>query len=324
MNQQAIQGLEKAISNDYSNIVGMVVQKFGEKCYEGCFNGYTAGQATHVFSVTKSIFSALMGIAIEKGYIRDVNQKVLAFFPDYTVAEGESTIQNITLKHLLTMTAPYKYEIEPYAEFFASENWVNAALDLLGGEGQTGEFLYTGIIGIHILAGVLARATGQSLLAFANENLFDPLGIAVPHNVQLRDEQEHIAVMNDKNTTGWVVDPQGINTAGWGLFLSAADMAKIGQLYLDGGVCAAKQLVPASWIVQSTKVHSRWGALSYGYLWWVLDEKAGIYAAMGDGGNVIYINTQKQLVVAIASIDVPDAKDRIDFIMQQVEPLFRD
>lgn len=324
MNQQAIQGLEKAISNGYSNIVGMVVQKGGKKCYEGGFNGYTAGQATHVFSVTKSIFSALMGIAIEKGYIRDVNQKVLEFFPDYTVAEGECTIQNITLKHLLTMTAPYKYEIEPYAEFFASENWVNAALDLLGGEGQTGEFLYTGIIGIHILAGVLARATGQSLLAFANENLFEPLGITVPHNVQLRNEQEHIAVMNDKNTTGWVVDPQGINTAGWGLFLNVADMAKIGQLYLDGGVCAGKQLVPASWIAQSTKEHSRWGALSYGYLWWVLDEKAGIYAAMGDGGNVIYINTQKQLVVAIASIYVPDAKDRIDFIMQQVEPLFRD
>jgi CubicO group peptidase (beta-lactamase class C family) len=220
------------------------------------------------------------------------------------------------------MTAPYKYELEPYQEFFASENWVNAALDVLGGDKPIGEFMYSPIVGTHILSGILAKAAGSSILAFATEHLFSPLGIQVPHNVVLRNEEEHHAVMNDRNTTGWVVDPQGINTASWGLFLTSGDMAKIGQLYADGGVWKGKQLVPAEWIEESTREHSRWGELSYGYLWWMIDKNEHSYAALGDGGNVIYVNGKKKLVVSIASLFVPEVKDRIAFIMEHVEPLF--
>ncbi len=97
--------------------------------------------------------------------------------------------------------------------------------------------------------------------------------------------------MNDKNISGWVVDSQGINTASWGLFLTPVDMAKIGQLYLYGGMWNGEQIVPAGWIDESTNEHSRWGELSYGYLWWIIDDKEHIYAALGDGGNVIYVNT---------------------------------
>jgi CubicO group peptidase (beta-lactamase class C family) len=130
--------------------------------------------------------------------------------------------------------------------------------------------------------------------------------------------------MNDKNTSGWVVDPQGNNTAGWGLFLKAADMAKIGQMYLNRGVWDGKQIVPAAWIDESTKEHSRWDErkLVYGYLWWIIDEES--YAAMGDGGNVIYVNPAKKLVVAIASLFMPRAKDRIELIKAYIEPMVED
>ncbi|MGL6217591.1 MAG: serine hydrolase domain-containing protein, partial [Lacrimispora sphenoides] len=169
MNQEKMKELEKTINSDYSNIVGILVQKNGIKLYENYFNGYTADNAVHVFSVTKSVFSALIGIAIDKGFIKSADQKVLDFFPDYAVKSGEKTIQGITLKNLLTMTAPYKYKSEPYEEFFASDNWVDAALDLLGGEKHTGEFMYSPIIGTHILSGILVKATGQPVLDFAAE-----------------------------------------------------------------------------------------------------------------------------------------------------------
>ncbi len=322
MDETRMKELEQTISREYGNITGIVVQKNGITCWEQYFNGYTADNALHVFSVTKSVFSALIGIAIGKGLIRSVDQRVLDFFPDYVVKAGETTIQNVTIKHLLTMTAPYKYELEPYQEFFASENWVNAALDLLGGDKPIGEFMYSPIVGTHILSGILAKAAGSSILAFATEHLFSPLGIQVPQNVVLRNEEEHHAVMNDKNTTGWVVDPQGINTASWGLFLTPMDMAKLGQLYADDGIWKGEEIIPARWIEESTGEHSRWGELSYGYLWWIIDKNEPIFAALGDGGNVIYVNAKKKLVVSIASLFVPEVKDRIELIMEFIEPAF--
>lgn len=322
MEQMRMRELEHIISREYGNIAGIVVQQNGLTCFEQYFNGYTASDALHVYSVTKSVFSALIGIAIDKGLIRSVDQKVLDFFPDYVVKTGETAIQNVTIKHLLTMTAPYKYQLEPYQEFFASENWVNAALDVLGGDGPIGEFTYSAIVGTHILSGILAKAAGPSILEFAREHLFSPLGITIPNNVVLRNEEEYHTVMNDKNTTGWVVDPQGINTASWGLFLTPKDMVKLGQLYADRGIWKGKQLVPAGWIEESTREHSRWGEFSYGYLWWIINEKECMYAALGDGGNVIYVNAKKKLVVSIASLLKPEVKDRIGFIMKYIEPVF--
>jgi len=323
MNREKIRELEKVVNSDYSNTVGIIVQKNGIKLYEKYFNGYTVDNAIHVCSVTKSIFSALIGIAIDRGYIKSVDQKVLDFFPNYIVKAGEQTIQGISIKNLLTMTAPYKYESEPYEEFFASADWVEAALDLLGGEGHIGEFLYSPVIGTHILSGILVKATGQSVLDFAKENLFSPLRIDVSHNVVFHNKEEQLAwYTKEKHARGWVVDPQGINTASWGLTLMPSDMAAIGQLYLNGGMWDGKQIIPTWWIVESTKEQSRWGELSYGYLWWIIDDKEHIYAALGDGGNVIYVNAMRKLVVSIACFFIPDAKDRIELIKAYVEPIF--
>lgn len=314
--------MEKIINSSYKNIGGIIVLKHGKTLYEKYFNDCTATSTLHVFSVTKSIISILIGIAIDKGNIKSIDQKVLDFFPDYVVKRGEKTIQSVILKDLLTMTAPYKYKSEPYTEYFTSDNWVKASLDLLGGKGKIGEFRYTPLIGPDILSGILVKATGRSVLDFATEYLFSPLGINVGSNVVFHNKEEQLAFYESKNINGWVVDPTGVNTAGWGLNLTPMDMAKIGQLYLYGGMWKGKQIVSVEWIDESTKEYSRCGKLSYGYLWWIINDKEHTYAAMGDGGNVIYINAKKEIVVAIASLYMPHAKDRIKLIKEYIEPVF--
>lgn len=101
------------------------------------------------------------------------------------------------------------------------------------------------------------------------------------------------------------------------------DMAKIGQLYLNEGIWNGKRIVSAEWVLECTSEQSRWSArdLPYGYLWWI-DEHAHSYAAMGDGGNIIYVNPDKNTVVAIASVFKPAARDRIEFIKKYIYPIF--
>ncbi|MEA4912239.1 MAG: serine hydrolase [Oscillospiraceae bacterium] len=322
MKQEGIQALEKVIREDYGNIAGVVVQRGGERVYESYFNGFAADAAFHVFSVTKSIVCALIGIAVDRGCIGSVDQKVLDFFPDYVPKRSEKTAQRITLRDMLTMTAPYKYKSAPYTKYFTSESWVKSSLDLLGGRGEIGQFRYAPLIGPDILSGILANATGRSVLGFAQENLFSPLGIDVAQNIVFHSKEEQLSVMKGRHESGWVADPQGVNTAGWGLFLTPSDMMEIGQLYLDRGARGNRQLLSCAWIDESTSPHSRWGELRYGYLWWIVDTDEHSFAALGDGGNAIYVNPAKELVVAVASLFSPRAKDRIELIKNYIEPLF--
>ncbi len=316
--------MERIINANYSNLAGLVVRKNGETVYENYYNGYTADDTLHIASVTKSIVSILIGIALDKGTIKSIEEKVLGYFPDYNIARGEKTIQRVTIKDLMTMTAPYKCKTEPYAKVFAGEGWVDAALNLLGGKGEIGTFRYSPLVGIHILSGILVKATGQSILDFATEHLFAPLDIQVKNNVVLHGKEENMAFLKSRNISGWVVDPEGINTAGWGLTLKATDMAKIGQLTLDKGLWEGKQIVPIKWIEESTKEQSlskEW-KMSYGYLWWVLDPKEHCYAAIGDGGNIIYVNAKKGLVISMLSFYMQNAKDRRKLIKDYIEPAF--
>ena len=177
------------------------------------------------------------------------------------------------------------------------------------------------MIGPDILSGILGKATGQSVINFAQENLFDPLGIAVEKSIIFHSKEEQLVFNQATNISGWVDDSTGINSAGWGLTLSPIDMSKIGQLYLNNGIWNSKQIVSAKWINESTREHSRWEVqnLSYGYLWWVYKDG---FAAMGDGGNTIYVNTKKNMVISIASLFRPKVKDRIELILKYIEPIF--
>lgn len=321
MDQIKIEGLEQKISSKYGNTIGIVIVKDGIVSYEKYFKGCTVNSRVHVYSVTKSVISILIGIALDKGYIKNIEKKVLDYFPEYKVKRGETKIQNITLRNMLTMTVPYKYRFfAPYVKYFTSNDWVKFALDLLGGCGKIGVFRYAPLIGPDILSGILVKATGQSVLDFAVKNLFEPLGIKVENDLSFRNKKEQMAFNQSTDISGWVTDSMGIHAAGWGLTLTPMDMAKIGQLYLNGGIWEGKQIISSKWIEESTIEHSRWKKrnLSYGYLWWINEDG---YAAMGDGGNIIYVNTKKRLVISIAALFAPKAGDRIELIKKFIEPV---
>lgn len=323
MKQENIMKMEAAIAADYSNIAGMVVRKDGETVYERYFGGCTAESRLNVFSVTKSIISVLLGIALDRGCLGSVDQRVLEFFPEYTPKRGEKTIQRITIRDMLTMTAPYKYRSTPYTKYFTSPDWVRFSLDLLGGKGPVGEFRYAPLIGPDILTGILTRVTGQSVLDFAKEHLFAPLGIPVERSITFCSKDEQMAFYKSTDLRVWAADPMGVNAGGWGLTLSAMDMAKIGELILHGGVYDGTRIVSEKWVRESTAEHSRWTErdLPYGYLWWVLPQEHGC-AAMGDGGNALYVSPDKNMVVAITSRFQPRVKDRIEFIRTYAAPCF--
>ncbi len=324
MKQEQITSLENKIKKEYGNITGIIVLKDNNAAYESYFNQCSENDPIHIFSVTKSIISMLFGIALDKGCIKNLDEKVIDFFPNYQTRKREKTIQHVTIRNLLTMTAPYKYRFNPYPKYFSSDDWVISSLDLLGGNGKIGNFKYAPVIGIDILSGILVNATGKSVLEFAQDNLFSPLGISVDKNIYFQSKEEQLDFYQSKGANGWVADPKGTNTAGWGLSLTTMDMAKLGQLYLNEGHWNGRQVISNQWIFESTQVQSVWKArhLKYGYLWWVIDEAEHSYAALGDGGNAIYVNVKDKIVVAISSLFVPRVKDRIDFIKREIEPLF--
>lgn len=312
--------LLRIIQLEYDNIAGIVIRKNGNITYESYFHSYNENDTLHIASVTKSIVSILVGIAIDKGYINSIEQKVLGFFPDYVVKRREKTIQKVTIRHLITMTAPYKFKSEPYTKVYSSEDWTKSVLDLLGGKTLNEDFKYT-TIGLQALSGLLVKATGKTLLDFATENLFSPLGIKAPKNFRIHNKEEHFAFLKDKYVNGWVIDPKGVNTSGWGLTLTTKDLSKIGQLYLNNGKWSNQQIVNSKWITESTKKQSQWNNLQYGYLWWIIDKpKKQCYAAIGDGGNIIYVDTKNKYVIAISSCFNPRAKDRIELIENHILP----
>ena len=316
------EGLEQKINSDCENTTGIVILKDGIVSYEKYFKGCKKDSRVHVYSVTKSVISVLVGIALDKGLVKYIEEKVLDYFPEYKLKKGRAIIKDITLKNMLTMTAPYKYQFfAPYVKYFTSSDRVKFALDLLGSGGKIGTFQYTPLIGPDILSGMLMKATGKSVLDFAAENLFEPLGIKVENNLSFHNKEEQIAFNQSMDISGWVTDSAGTHAAGWGLTLTPMDMAKIGQLYLNGGMWEDRQIISPKWIDDSTMEHSRWKKknLPYGYLWWVHEDG---YAAMGDGGNIIYVNTKKKLVVSIAALFVPKTRDRIEWIKKNIEPVY--
>ena len=318
--------LHHLIKEQQPNICQVAAYKKGEKVYSDCWNDYKADDCTHIMSATKSIIALLIGIAIDKGQINSIDDKVLSFFPDYKIKRGEKTIHDVTIRHLLTMRAPYKCKGDPWTKVCSSDNWTYASLDFLGGrKGLTDEFNYQTVC-LHILSGILHAVTGMKTVDYANEFLFAPLGIAPHVNYEAKTAEEHKHFTISKTPKGhiWFCDPDGLGTPGYGLCMSAEDMAKIGVMCLNKGVFDGKRIVSAHWIEEMTSPRivesDRFRGMEYGYLWWIIDREKHIYAAIGNSGNVIYVNPEKDIVVAVASYFKPTIFDRVDFIQQYIEP----
>ncbi|WP_144941933.1 serine hydrolase [Paenibacillus sp. 32O-W] len=316
MDPNKLSELESVIQSDYSNINGMVVVRNGSIAFERYYNGCGPDDAHHVASVTKSIISALIGIAIDNGDITSVDQKVLDFFPEYAPKAADSLKGEVTLRHLLTMTAPYPFQDwqEPLDKMCMQPDWVKYTLDMLGQQGKLGDFKYS-TAGAHLLSAILTRSTGRSAREFANEHLFKPIGMK-----EIPEHEMKAFGFDDlfgSNVKGWVHDPQGHSTGGWGLTLTPRDMARFGFLYLNRGFWEHRQIISEAWINESTSMNPN----NYGYLWWLREEDGvSAYSAIGDGGNVICCLPEQELVIAIASEFTMNPRDRWTLIKEWILP----
>jgi CubicO group peptidase (beta-lactamase class C family) len=261
------------------NIHSMLIVRSGYVVLDAYFYPYNEKDVHDVASVTKGITSTLVGIAIERGKIKSVREPVLGFFSEDPVAHNEARKQRLTVEHLLTMTSGFQCEPKnnelTLLQMKQSDNWIKFMLDLPMAEEPGRKFVYCSG-GMHVLSGIISRVTGESASDFARRSLFEPLGI--------RD-----AV--------WPSDPQGVSQ-GWGnLHLHPRDMAKIGYLWLNRGIWNGRHLMSADWVDQATRVHAGSGPDNeYGYGLWIRSG-AGLYEALGRGGQRISVVPSKNIIV---------------------------
>ncbi len=318
MDPKYLTNFKYIVNSQYKNINGIIIVRKGYIVFERYYNGYCSIDTHNVASVTKSFTSALIGIAIDAGYIKSVDQKVLDFFPEYLSSSDSFSKRTITIKHLLTMTAPFPWKHEPLDRLRRQKDWVKYILDQLGRNSQTGKFQYS-TAGTHLLSAIITRATGMSTREFANKHLFKPIGIK-----EIPDHQMKSFKLDDvfgKNITGWIKDPQCNTIGGWGLTITPKDMARFGFLYLNRGIWDNKQIITEKWIDESTSMNSN----KYGYLWWLFEvENTLAYTAAGSGGNHIFCIPQKDLVVVIASKIIQKPQDRWPIIEKYIIPAILD
>ena len=326
MNREEFHAYVAGSNGNESNICQICAIRNGTVIYEDSWRGFASEDAVNVNSVTKGVMALLAGIASDKGLI-SVDDKVMDYFPEYQAKRGEKTIFDVTVRHLLTMTAPYKGRSEPWKKVCTSDDWTKAALDFLGGRaGITGEFRYA-TLGIQILAGIIERGSGEKLIDFANKNLFIPLGIPehVIHGDSSKEDQFDFFMNKGPRKNEWYSDPQGTVTAGWGLCASAKDLALIGCMVLNGGSMGRVRIVSSEWInsmlTPYQKLGERFGNMFYGYLWYKPIEDREVYAAIGDCGNIIYVNKDNNVAVGVTGTFKPMIFDRVEFIEKNVLPL---
>jgi CubicO group peptidase (beta-lactamase class C family) len=253
----------------------------------------------NVFSVTKSVASTLVGIAVDEGLLR-LDQTLAELLPDHGDAM-DLVVRATTLEQLLTMTGGFPdSRVVDASAFTPTSDWV--ALCLQSAVAPPGrQFAYSDV-GAHLVGAVLVQATGRSVLQYAREKLFDPLGIrSTPSAEPLLDPAD-----NTYEAAGftWGIDPQGIHTASSNLAIRPPDMLAIGSLFLAEGRWRGVQVVSQTWVRQATAAHApgRSGSGEYGYLWWVgTADGSPAYFAEGFGGQLIGVVPERELVVVVST-----------------------
>jgi CubicO group peptidase (beta-lactamase class C family) len=249
---------------------------------------YKSSNKHVIHSCTKSIVSALIGIALEQGYLKSVDQPLLEIFSGREIDNFDSRKESITLEDVLTMSSglrcrdSYLYQWNGIEEMLASDDWVQYVLDLPMEDQPGSRFEYCNG-GSFLLSAIIQETTGETALTYAEKNLFDPLGIS---------------------DVDWPSNPDGISI-GWGnLRMLPQDMAKIGYLYLNDGKWEDEQIVPSEWVSESTKKHIDATLQDgYGYQWWV--DSPDVYMALGYAGQFIFVAPEINLVAVFTS-NLPD------------------
>jgi CubicO group peptidase (beta-lactamase class C family) len=242
----------------------------GHVILDAAFYPYDGNEPHNVASVTKSVMTTLIAIAADQGKLK-LDQPVLSFFPDKSIANRDARKERMTVRHLASMSSGLacigEHDEPTLHQMNASADWVQFTLDLSMAAEPGSVFSYCSP-GMHLLSAILQKATGMTTLEFAERNLFAPLGI---------------------EKVRWPADPQGVNH-GWGdLFLLPGDAAKIGQLWLNGGVWNGKQIVSRQWVEASSRkeiaTRPPWQG-DYGYGWWIMTgDEIPQFAASGRGGQ---------------------------------------
>ncbi len=272
-------------------IYGLLVVKNGHLVAEKYFNEGSVDELSKRASVTKSYTSALVGIALEQGYLSSVEQKMLDFFPDVASGITDPRKEQITIRQMLQMRAGYPWEETDAALWDAL--WDGEYLSdivnipLTADPGTT--FQYSNLTS-HWLGIIVARAAGTDLKSFGEEHLFSPLGVEVGDD--------------------WNRDLDGYYIGCGDIQFTARDMAKFGLLYLNGGEYEGNQIIPADWVQDSLQTYSqkawdnigRFHDIGYGHQWWsAMAGKHGTNFAWGHGGNLIVLVRGLDMVVVVTA-----------------------
>ncbi|MGE0702483.1 MAG: serine hydrolase domain-containing protein [Vicinamibacterales bacterium] len=270
----------------------LLVSQGGELVLERYYNGTRADRPANIKSASKSVISALVGIAIERGHLSGLDHAIGDIFPDLLAGEENATRRSITIGDLLSMRSGLESTSNRnYGAWVLSRNWVRFALaqDLISEPGTSMEYS-TG--NTHLLSAVLTKVTGKSTWQFAQDQLARPLGFDLQR---------------------WPQDPQGIYFGGNDMLMTPRQMLAFGELYLRGGTVGGRQIVPESWVELSTVplTRSPISGQEYGYGWWFRNLGGhDTFYAWGFGGQYIFVVRDLDLVVVATSAATVDDERR--------------
>lgn len=302
--------VDKIVSGTYSNIHSVLIAKGNKLVFEEYFYDYGRDSLHEMRSATKSVVSALVGIAIDKGVIKDKSEKVLNYFPEYGITDPVK--KNITIANMLENRSGLDCDIsnpnssgnETAMNF--SQDWVKFTLDLPMIDVPGGKGMYCSGNPI-TLCRIIEKASGAALSSFAEENLFKPMDI--------------------KNYK-WNFNPTAANAEDFcQLYLTPRSMLKFGLACLNKGNWNGRQVIPTGWVQDSTSKHSVIQGVNYGYLWWLKYLMAegvryeGI-AAQGNGGQRIFLFPAQDMVVVITGGNYNSQSPSDALIAEYILPAF--
>ncbi len=260
----------------------LLVSRHGEMVLEHYFHGTRATSFENVKSASKSVISALVGIAIDRKLLPGVNAPIAPYFPELAAANADPRKRKITIQDLLTMRSGLVDTNRGYGAWVRSPNWVRYLLTRPLQQ-PPGEPMNYNTGNTHLLSAILSKVSGVDTWTFAQNTLAAPLGFTLAK---------------------WPRDPQGIYFGGNDMLLTPRQMLKFGELYLHHGRSGDRQIVPSSWVDASwvPRTRSLRSGQLYGYGWWItnLDERP-VEFAWGFGGQYIFVVPSLDLVVVTTS-----------------------
>ena len=274
------------------NLHSILIIRNGYLIHQTYFHPFHRDTPQNIYSCTKCFTSALVGIALHEGKIIGLDQKVSDFFPDQSLFQDQRK-KELTVRDLLTMATGLDWNEhgnpsreDTGQQLLYSKNWVDFTLTRPMIEQPGQKFNYCSGAS-HLLSAIITKSADENTFNYAQTHLFKPLKIR-PY---------------------WNQDPQGIPFGASNLKISALDMAKFGYLYLQKGMWAGSQLLPAEWVEDSTKkqIDESFYSVGYGYQWWM--NSFGGYSAQGWGGQFIFVIPQLNMVVVITAggLQAPEA-----------------